>query len=147
LIFCSIYNAFSFIFVEMKNAVSIFCLCLLSFFGLKTRAQGTYAGCLVTGEQRVYTFDGGGSVYDPDYSVDLSPNYCSWSPTSGSVCNICDGPLNGGGNCPGHNYQAQGVEGFFTMLACPIDDYFFPFALTLAGFGILSVRKRQILIG
>ncbi|QIL40631.1 hypothetical protein G7074_15985 [Pedobacter sp. HDW13] len=129
----------------MKNAVSIFCLALLSLFGLETRAQGTYSGCLVSSQERVYTYDGGGSVYDPGSFIDLSPNYCSWTPTSGTVCNICNGSLNGGGNCPGHNYQAQGVEGFFTMLACPIDDYLLPLILTLAGLGGFFVRKRTLL--
>ena len=129
----------------MKSAVSIFCLGLLSLFGLETRAQGTYAGCLVADEQLVYTFDGGGSVYDPRYSMGLSADYCSWTPTSGTVCNICDRQLNGGGNCPGHSYQAQGVEGFFTMLACPIDDYLLPLILTLTGLGGFFVWNRTLL--
>ncbi|WP_175632318.1 hypothetical protein [Pedobacter ghigonis] len=129
----------------MKNAVSIFCLCLLSFFGLKTKAQGTVPGCLVADEQLVYTFDGGGNVYDPRYSTGLSTDYCSWTPTSGTVCNICDRQLNPGGNCPGHNYQAQGVEGIFTMLGCPIDDYLLPLILSLAGLGGVFVWKRTLL--
>jgi len=107
-------------------------------------AQVTVAGCLVSAQERVYTYDGGGSVYDPDFFTDLLPNYCSWSPTSGTVCNICSGSLNGGNNCPGHNYQAQGVQGFFTMLACPMDDYLSPLILTLAGIGFFAISKQSV---
>ncbi len=129
----------------MKNAVSIFCVSLLSFCGLKAVAQGTVAGCLVAGAQRVYIVDGGGSVYDPRYFTDLSANYCSWTPSTGTTCNICSTALNGGGNCPGHNYQAQGVEGVFTMLPCPIDRSILPLILSILAFGVFAIRTGNFL--
>lgn len=128
--------------IIMKSAILIFCISLLCFPVQKLMAQGTLAGCLVLSEERVYSYTSGGSLYGNNFFVDLSPDYCSWSPTSGSICNICDQPLNGGGNCPGHNYQAQGVEGIFTMLACPLDDSFLPLILILAGLGFYALLKN-----
>jgi len=132
----------------MKKAILIFCICILSSFGIKLMAQITVTGCVVPSTQVVYTFmDSRSGIYNVIPSTDLSGE-CYSTSTSGSPCVICMNGLNGGGNCPpGSGNPTNGTVVSFTIEDCPIDSSLFPLILVIGGLGFLSVRKRNLSIG
>ena len=121
-----------------KFSLLFFLIIILAFANNYCFAQGSAAGCLIESRNIVYT-NVPKTIYDKNSGVSLSNNYCSWAPTSGLPCEVCNGNLVGNGNCPG-NSTTPGIIGTFTMVECPLDQSFF-----FLGFGILisiiSVRK------
>jgi len=131
----------------MRRIILTLGICLIGFFFVQNlMAQGTVQGCL-TSEKRVYAGTSG-QIFYPSNNIytDLSPDYCSWNPSSTSTtCYICStGVNNGNGSCQGNSARIAGVQGIFTMMPCPIDDYLFLLILPLSGISYNAMRKKSV---
>ena len=112
-----------------KQIVLAFCAMVLLGICIpfKGNAQGSATGCYLPSTNRVYTFNVFGSgYYTQTPSVGLSTNYCSWGPSGGTPCTICNNGVNvvnGVGSCNGANPQifGTGFQNTYTMQECPVD--------------------------
>jgi len=119
---------------------------------LHTFAQGSATGCLVPYYNRVYTSNafellGSAQLFNNTPSTGLSPNYCSWTPSStGASCVICDGLLGvdlvGIKVCLLGQFR-YGSQGMFTMVECNLDDHSWVFGAAAGLFGIFIIRRRN----
>ncbi|WP_316782875.1 hypothetical protein [Pedobacter frigiditerrae] len=117
-----------------------------SLLTTSTFSQGSATGCLLP-DNRVYTPTGLLGGYSSNVSTGLSSNYCSWTPTSGSPCQVCIGFLSGlTGLCLSGNYMTGGISGTFTMVACPLDDYLPILTLIAAGTGAYYIARKKIYV-
>jgi hypothetical protein len=114
-----------------------------SLISLTTFSQGSETGCLLL-NNRVYTNKGLLGTYFNNASTGLSTNYCSWTPTTGPTCYVCNGGLNILGACL--SGTTSGVEGTFTMVACPLDDYLPILTLLAAGTGAYYIYRKKIYV-
>lgn len=119
----------------MKKMIA--CVLVSIFVSIYAHAQGSATGCLLP-NNRVYTNPGAiiPTYYYSNFYVELSDNYCSWTPSTGPACTVCFGGLNVLGVCLGSTGVA-GVQGTFTMVPCDLDGKS-PIILLLAC--ILGVR-------
>ncbi|RZK57327.1 MAG: hypothetical protein EOO91_10365 [Pedobacter sp.] len=122
---------------------------------MRTKAA---TGCLIVSDKTVYPNQvdpsligllgallGGAPAY-----YNTSPQYesCGWTPSSGSSCKVCLGSytiflglLSG---CSGS--LVNGVQGTFSVVLCPIDDYVNIFALIAAGTGAYYIYRKKIYV-
>ncbi len=85
--------------------------------------------------------------------VPLSPNYCSWTPTTtGTTCRVCPGFVQTDGSCRIMNDNTSalvgtvpGFLGTFTMVLCPLDDYIILLILLIGGIGFSSLRNTKMM--
>ncbi|RYF22994.1 MAG: hypothetical protein EOO42_07910 [Flavobacteriales bacterium] len=113
----------------------------LSLISLPAFTQGNATGCLLP-NGRVYTSKGLLGTYFNSASTGLSTNYCSWAPVSGPTCHVCNGGLNVFGVCL--SGTISGVEGTFTMVACPLDDYLPILTLIATSTGAYYIVRKKI---
>ncbi|TCC92240.1 hypothetical protein EZ428_10970 [Pedobacter frigiditerrae] len=114
-----------------------------SLISLTAFSQGSATGCLLP-NNIVYTSKGILGTYYNNVFTGLSTNYCSWTPVTGPTCLVCNGGLNVFGVCL--SGTTSGVEGTFTMVACPLDDYAGVFALIAAGTGACYLYRKKMYV-
>ncbi|MFD2582225.1 hypothetical protein ACFSR6_06985 [Pedobacter vanadiisoli] len=124
-------------------------------------AQGSATGCLIPSQNTVYQTPedglinailkvllGGNPSYSASSGINLSSNYCSWTPapTGSFSCGVCTtytfnilGIVNG---CQ-TGAMLEGYVGTYTMVECNLDDHTWLFGAAIGLFGILIIRKRN----
>lgn len=123
----------------MKKIIS--CVLVSIFVSINVYAQGSATGCLLPSTNRVYTTQGLLGAYANTPSVGLSPNYCSWTPTSSTGCNVCTAGFDLAGLCLGT--LLPGTRGTFTMVPCSLDEKT-PFIVVVSCLvGIVFLRRRR----
>ncbi len=127
----------------------LFIFLVTTLISLRTLAQGSATGCLLP-DNKVYTNYSslsGLRLYSNSTSTTLSSNYCRWTSASTAPCTVCFGTINAAGLlCMGNGATTvSGQEGVFTMVQCDLDGHTWLFCAAAGLFGILIIRKRNIL--
>jgi len=123
----------------MKRIKFIGLVSLFILISTITFAQGSATGCLVP-SNRVYTSQGLLGTYNNSPSVGLSMNYCSWAPTTGAECYVCNTALNVAGVCL--SASTRGIQGTFTMVICDFDKSSSALLAFSGVMGVLFIRRR-----
>jgi len=71
----------------------------------------------------------------------LSTGYCSWTPTSGTTCYVCNSLISLGVclDTPTQGFYSSN----FNMVLCNLDDYTWTLGAAAGLFGIFVIRKRN----
>ncbi|MDN3586219.1 hypothetical protein QWY86_06045 [Pedobacter aquatilis] len=128
----------------MRRVCLIILMCLTSTY---SNAQGTADGCLLP-DNRVYTSYSsllGARLYSGAEFTSLTPNYCSWSASSSSSCNVCFGSINVLALLCVDGPVVSGQRAIYTMVECGLDDYLWTFGAALGLTGIFGIRGRTTL--
>ncbi|WP_230148358.1 hypothetical protein [Pedobacter sp. Bi27] len=122
----------------MKYYIVAFSLFLM-FYSIKANAVD---GCLLP-NNRVYTFQGLLGFYSSATSTPLASDFCSWTPTTGPSCSVCNGPLDFLGTCLIGTYTNGIYSNNFQMVLCNLDDYSWTLGAAAGIFGVFVIRRRN----
>jgi hypothetical protein len=105
-------------------------------------SQAQKKGCLLP-NNRLYSDKGDAGVYSNSPSQGLSLDYCSWTPSSGVTCEVCNGMLNVMGFCL--SSTTEGIENTFTMVICPIDNSVYFLILIIGSIGGYHISRKTLI--
>jgi hypothetical protein len=119
-------------------------LLFLMLFNLRVRAAET--GCLIPNnviyKQGTVLNILGAQVYErTGATATLPANYCSWTPTSGTTCYVCN-TLLALGICLDTATQGY-YSANFNIVQCNLDDYTWTLGAAAGLFGVFVIRRRS----
>lgn len=121
-----------------------FIICL--FFLLCNLITKAESGCLIPNniiyKQGTVLNILGAQVFErTGATATLSAGYCSWTPTSGVTCYVCNTLLITGVclDTPTQGYRSAN----FNMVLCNLDDYTWALGAAAGFFGIFIIRKKN----
>ncbi len=123
---------------------------ILFFFFLVFETKAATKGCLVIATGRMYyqtptpsnssTYFLGSAFYENQSNC--TSHY--YNVASSSNANCYASYKGTGKKNKGSSYYLVGKKRTFNLIACPLDDYIFPFMLTLAGTAFFYIRRGYV---